>query len=61
MNAFRAAAVAFSAVLLLALPAVTPAQDAAATKEEAVKKDHLAIERTWRAIALVINGNLRNS
>ena len=58
MNAFRAAAVVFAAVLLLVVPAVTPAQDAAATKEEAIKKDHLAIEGTWRAIALEINGNL---
>ena len=58
MNAFRAAAVVFAAVLLLVVPAVTPAQDAAATKEEAIKTDHLAIEGTWRAIALEINGNL---
>lgn len=55
-TSFRAAAVC-AAILFLFLPIVAPAQSAADTKEEATKKDHLAIEGTWQAISLEVNGN----
>jgi uncharacterized protein (TIGR03067 family) len=55
-TSFRAAAVC-AAILFLSLPIVAPAQSAADTKEEATKKDHLAIEGTWQAISLEVNGN----
>ncbi|MSR25911.1 MAG: TIGR03067 domain-containing protein [Planctomycetaceae bacterium] len=52
---FRAAAIG-AAILCLA-PLVVLAQTAADTKEEATKKDQLAIEGTWLAISLEVNGN----
>ena len=52
---FRVAAI-IAAILCLA-PLGAMAQTVADTKEEATKKDHLAIEGTWRAISLEVNGN----
>jgi len=52
---FRAAAIG-AAILCLA-PLMALAQTVADTKEEATKNDHLAIEGTWRAISLEVNGN----
>lgn len=54
-----------TAVLLLPLlvvavsPAARPQDPAAATddaKKEAIRKDHLAIEGTWKAVSIEING-----
>ena len=54
----RAKALGAIGVLILSLaPLVAPAQTAADTKEEAIKKDHLAIEGTWQAISVEVNGN----
>jgi uncharacterized protein (TIGR03067 family) len=44
-------------LILCLAPLVAPAQTAADTKEEAIKKDHLAIEGTWQAISVEVNGN----
>ncbi|RLS35333.1 MAG: TIGR03067 domain-containing protein [Planctomycetota bacterium] len=33
---------------------------AADAKQEAIKKDHLAIEGTWRAVSVEVNGNALN-
>lgn len=59
MNALRAAAVC-AAILLLAPLAPAPAQDATAVKEEAIRKDHLAIEGTWQALTVEANGTMVN-
>ena len=56
---FRAAAVC-AGVLSLALSLAALAQDAPGSKEEAIKKDHLAIEGTWRAVSVEVNGNAVN-
>lgn len=56
---FRAAAVCAS-VLVLAMSLASPAQDAPGSKEEAVKKDHLAIEGLWQAVSVEVNGNAVN-
>jgi len=60
MKSFRAAA-ACAFVLCLVLPALSSAQEATTTKEEAIKKDHLAIEGTWRAVSVEVNGNQINA
>jgi uncharacterized protein (TIGR03067 family) len=56
---FRAAGLC-AAILFLATTVGAPAQDAPGSKEEAVKKDHLAIEGTWRAVSVEANGNTVN-
>ncbi len=56
MHAFRSVAASL-ALVVLALHAASPAQDAAAVKQEAIKKDHLAIEGEWRAVSIEANGN----
>lgn len=47
-------------LLLVLLPAAGIARSqapAAPSKEEAIKKDHLAIEGEWRAVSIEANGN----
>lgn len=41
-------------IVVFLLPAVASADDA---KDKAIKKDRKKIEGTWRAVALVVNGN----
>ena len=48
---------AIGAAILCLAPLMALAQTVADTKEEATKKDHLAIEGTWQAISLEVNGN----
>ena len=57
MNTISFRVAAIGAVILCLAPLVAPAQTAADTKEEAIQKDHLAIEGTWQAISLEVNGN----
>ena len=47
-----------AAILATALhaPRSAVAQAPAAAKEEAIKKDHLAIEGNWRAVSIEVNG-----
>ena len=53
---FRAVAAA-AAILSLVISIGALAQDAPGSKEEAIKKDHLAIEGTWQAVSVEVNGN----
>ena len=57
MNTISFRAAAIGAAILCLAPLVVLAQTAADTKEEATKKDQLAIEGTWLAISLEVNGN----
>jgi len=57
MTTISSRAAAIGVAILSLAPLVVLAQTVADTKEEATKKDHLAIEGTWRAISLEVNGN----
>ena len=57
MNTISFRAAVIGAAILCFTPLVVLAQTVADTKEEATKKDQLAIEGTWLAISLEVNGN----